>query len=184
MLPPAAMEVGIELLWEDKLANPQWPHVFCVPCLMTHMWRRDLGKSADVLFLVPAGIPFWGADQFEPLIVAIVFPLAHVRNYTGPWAIKGTDMGLHYKHALGEGFKQPTERAGSGPGGGSDEGRRTGGDAGDPGQLHVLDGPLPGVFNDPEAGSWALLHELLAQAGKFPPVQSCLVQEVLPRVNK
>ena len=24
MLPPAAMEVAIELLWEDKLAHPQW----------------------------------------------------------------------------------------------------------------------------------------------------------------
>jgi hypothetical protein len=37
MLPPAAVEVVIELLWEDKLAHPQWPHVFCVPCLMTHI---------------------------------------------------------------------------------------------------------------------------------------------------
>ena len=41
MLPPMAMEVAIELLWEDKLAHPQWPHVFVVPCFMTHMWRRD-----------------------------------------------------------------------------------------------------------------------------------------------
>ena len=33
MLPPAAMEVAIKLLWEDKLAHPQWPHVFVVPVL-------------------------------------------------------------------------------------------------------------------------------------------------------
>jgi len=57
MLPPAAMEVAIEL-WEDKLAYPQWPHVFAVPCFMTHMWRRDLGKNANILFTVPAGVPF------------------------------------------------------------------------------------------------------------------------------
>ena len=33
MLPPAAMEVAIELLWEDKLAHPQWPHVLWYPIL-------------------------------------------------------------------------------------------------------------------------------------------------------
>ena len=103
--PPAAMEVAIELLWEDKLAHPQWPHVFVVPCFMTHMWRRDLGKSADILFTVPVGVPFWGALQFEPLIVAIIFPLSHVSSYTGPWAVKGTDLGEHYQRALQEGFK-------------------------------------------------------------------------------
>jgi len=63
MFPPMAMEVAIELLWEDKLAHPQWPHVFVVPPFMTHMWRRDLGKSADILFTVPAGVQFWGASQ-------------------------------------------------------------------------------------------------------------------------
>jgi hypothetical protein len=61
MLPPAAMEVAIELLWEDKLAHPQWPHVFVIPRFMTHLWRRNLGKSADILFTVPVGVPFWGS---------------------------------------------------------------------------------------------------------------------------
>jgi hypothetical protein len=44
MLSAAAVEVAIELLWEDKLAHPQWPHVFAVPCFMTHIWRRDWGR--------------------------------------------------------------------------------------------------------------------------------------------
>ena len=95
MLPPTAMEVVIELLWEDKLAHSQWPHVFVVLCFMTHMWRRDLGKNADILFNVPAGVPFWVGTQFEPQIVAIVFPLANVSGYTGLWAIKGADMGSY-----------------------------------------------------------------------------------------
>ena len=51
MLPPAAMEVAIELLWEDKLAHPQWPHVFVVPHFMTHLWRRNLRKTAE--FFLP-----------------------------------------------------------------------------------------------------------------------------------
>ncbi len=93
ILPPTAMEVAIKLLWEDKLAYPQWPHVFVVPCFVTYIWRRDLGKNADILFTVPAGVPFWGGSQFEPLIVAIVFPLAHVSNYTGPWAVRGGTWG-------------------------------------------------------------------------------------------
>jgi hypothetical protein len=105
MPPPAAMEVAIELLWEDKLAHPQWPHVFVVPLFMMHMWRRDLGKNADILFTVLAGTPFGGGSQFEPLIVTLVFSLAHVSDYTGPWAVKGMDMGSHYEHMLKEGFK-------------------------------------------------------------------------------
>jgi hypothetical protein len=37
MLPPSAMEVVLELLCEDCLAHPQWPHVFVIPRLMTHL---------------------------------------------------------------------------------------------------------------------------------------------------
>jgi hypothetical protein len=192
MLPPAAMEVAIELLWEDKLAHPQWSHVFVVPRLMTHMWRRDLGKNADILFTVPTGDPFWGGPQFKPPIVAIIFPLAHVSHHTGPSTVKGTDMGGYYEHALKEGFKHPPKGPGmwrphSGrhstrdPRGASSPHSPGGGD---PGQLHVLDRPLPGVFEDPEAGSRTLLRELLASAGKLPPVQKCLVRQMLPGVPK
>jgi len=45
MMPPAAMEVVLELLSEDRLAHPRWPHVFVVPRLMTHLWRKDLMKT-------------------------------------------------------------------------------------------------------------------------------------------
>ena len=146
-----------------------------------------MGKNADILFTVPAGVPFWGENQFEPLIVAIIFPLAHVSGYTGPWAVKGTDMGTYYEHALGEGFKRPQK--GSEPRKAHPRGTRGASSPptfgrGDPGQLHVMDRPLPGVFNDPEEGSRTLLRELLASAGRLPPVQKCLVRQVLPRVTK
>jgi hypothetical protein len=62
---------------------------------------------------MPVGVSFWGGLQFEPLIVTIVFPLAYVSNYTCPWAMKGTDMGLYYKHMIKEGFKQPPKRVGA-----------------------------------------------------------------------
>ena len=194
MLPPAAMEVAIELLWEDKLAHPQWPHVFVVPRFMTYLWRRNLGKMADVLFTVPAGVPFCESSQFEPLIVTIVFPLAHVSSYTGPWTVKGTDMGLYYKQALAAGFSKPTVGPPTktprleGPRGGGVfpalEPTGGGGDTGLTGQLHDVDGPLPGVFDDPEAESQAPLRELLASTGKLPPVWKCLVRKVLLGVKK
>ncbi len=157
-----------------------------------HMWRQDLGKSANILFTVPAKVPFGGGLQFEPLIVALVFPLAQVSDYTGPCAIKGMDMGFYYKHMLKEGFKQAPK--GQGAGGTNPRGHcrqdsrgvsapppSTGGD---PGQLHVLDRSLSGVFNDPEVGSWALLRKLLASAGQLPPMQKCLMRQMLPGVTK
>jgi hypothetical protein len=64
MPPPAVMEVALELLCEDSLAHPQWPHVFVVPRLMTHFWRKDLMKDADVFFTVPANVLFWTSSQF------------------------------------------------------------------------------------------------------------------------
>jgi hypothetical protein len=53
-----------------------------------------------------------------------------------------------------------------------------------PRQLHVMEGPLFGVFSDPEGGSRALLRKLLASAGRLPPVRECLVRRVLQGVPK
>jgi hypothetical protein len=160
MLPPSAMEVALELLCEDRLAHPQWPHVFVVPRLMTHMWRKDLMKNADLLFTVPAQVPFWTAGQFEPLIVAIVLPLMHVPRYTGPWLVRGTDEGERAEQALRRGFKG-------------------GGETHDTGELHELDGNMCEVWEDAERGSRIVLQQFLAWASNFPPVQKCLVRGVL-----
>ena len=46
MSPPAAMETVMELFNEDRIAHSQNPHVFVVPRLMTHLWRKKLGKDA------------------------------------------------------------------------------------------------------------------------------------------
>jgi hypothetical protein len=151
-----------------------------------------LGKNADILFTVPSRVPFWGVSQIKPLIVAIVFPLAHVSNYTGLWAVRGADMGQYYKQTLEEGFKRPPRAPGKGrPHSGGHSKRDSTGvsgshppGGGEPGQLHALDRSLPGVFDDPEAGSWTLLRELLASAGKLLPMQKCLVWQVLPVIPK
>ncbi len=67
---------------------------------MTHLWRKDLMKNADLLFTVPAQVPFWTARQFEPLIVAIVLPLMYVPSYTGPWLVRGANEGEQAEQAL------------------------------------------------------------------------------------
>jgi hypothetical protein len=138
MMPPAAMEVVLELLCEDRLAHPQWPHVFVVPRLMTHLWRKDLMKNADLLFTVPAQVPFWTSGQFEPLIVAVILPLSHVPRYTGPWVVKGTDEGERAALTLRQGFKT--------------------GEQDDAGEFHELDGFLREVWKDPESGSRFVLQ--------------------------
>jgi hypothetical protein len=156
LLAPAVMETALDLFSDDRLAHPHWPHVFVIPRLMTHMWRKVLGKDADVLFTVPARVSFWATGQFEPLIVAIVFPFAHIPRYTGPWLVRGTDEGTRYEGALIDGFKGNDAR-----------------------ELHDLDGSLQRVWKDAASGSRVVLQQLLAWAGAFPPEQKCLVRAVL-----
>ena len=157
MLPPSAMEVALELLCKDCLvAHPQWPHVFVVPRLMMHLWRKDLMKYADLLFTIPAQVLFWTARQFEPLIIAIVLPLMHVPSYTGPWLVWGTNEGEQAEQALQRGFKGK-------------------------GETHdaELDGNMCEVWEDAESGSRLVLQQFLAWVSNFPPVQKCLVRVVL-----
>lgn len=120
-----------------------------------------MGEDADVLFTVPCGMSFWASGQFEPLIVAIVFPLTHVPSYTGPWLVKGTDKGACFKWALDDGFKRVVT-----------------------GELHGMDGIMQCMWKDATRGSRAVLQQLLTWAGRLPPVQKCMVQRVLPRGTK
>jgi hypothetical protein len=155
--------------------------------------EKGLGKECRYFVHCASRGTLLGGTQFEPLIVAIVFPLSHVSDHTGLWAIKGMTMGLYLERALKEGFKQMPQglraRGRQVPGGAASStafppplwGGRV---PGNTGKLHVLDGPMPGVFDNPEAGSWSLLQELHASAGKLPPVHECLVQHLLPVIAK
>ena len=113
------------------------------------------------LVVVAPSVNFWASSQFEPLIVAIIFPLAHIPRYTGPWLVKGTDEGAQYERTLIDGFKRN-----------------------DTGKLHELDGSLQHVWEDAASGSRVVLQQLLAWAGGFPPVQNSLVRAMLPRGRK
>ena len=72
--PPAATETVVKVFNKDRLAQPHTPHVFAIHRLMTHLWRRQLSKDADVLFTINVGKSFWPSSMHEPLIVLIVSP--------------------------------------------------------------------------------------------------------------
>ena len=83
------MEAVVGLFNEDSLAHPHIPHVFSIPCLMTHLWIKKLSKYVDVLFTVNVGPSFWPCSMHEPLIVLIVLTLDRVSKYRGPCVIQG-----------------------------------------------------------------------------------------------
>ena len=88
----AGMGVALECLAEARHKRPHVAHIIMAPWLMTHMWRKQIGKDADLLFTVPVGVPFWGKHQHEPLIVCLLLPVVKRRNWRGPWIIRGSSF--------------------------------------------------------------------------------------------
>ena len=78
------METVVELFNDYRLAYPHIPHVFAIPILMTHIWKKQVYKDVDVLITLNVGVSFYPCSMHEPLIVLIFLPLAHVSNYRGP----------------------------------------------------------------------------------------------------
>ena len=162
--PPAAMETVVELFNEDRLVHPHIPHVFAIPSLMTHLWRKTLSKDADVLFSIKPGAPFWPRTMHEPLILIIVLPLSHAPNYLGPWSIRRTGEAEVLERELEARFKDPTIH-----------GSR---------KFYDLAGSLLGMRDPKERWSRTLLFEFLNQQRSFPPVSRSLVRKMLPQASK
>ncbi len=158
--PPAAMETVMELFAEDHLVNPHLAHVFVVPRLMTHLWRKHLFKDADLNFYVQAGAPFWPRSMHEPLTVVLVFPLAHVQNYRGPWTIKGKLSTEAFAKQLDVEYKRL-----------SSCGRK---------EFLDLEEPMPNLREDAHRWTWNLLRQFLHEQRNFPPVRSGILRGVLP----
>ena len=162
MPPPAAMETVMEVFNEDRLAHPWNPHVFVVPRLMTHLWRKNLGKDMDVLFTVQVGEHFWGRAQHEPLIVAVALPLVHVDRHRGPWLARSMPEAKALVRELDLGFKFFKDPRHPG--------------------LHELDRSLCRVWKDATRRSGRILQKFLRWARGFPPVHECLVRGLLQGV--
>jgi hypothetical protein len=85
--PPAAAETALEQLRQALIKRQNSTHVFVCPRLLTGEWMRQLYKCADFLVLLPAGAQSaWPLDMYEPLTIAVVFPMLRVK----PWKRAGT----------------------------------------------------------------------------------------------
>ena len=49
-------------------------------------------KEADIFFTIPVGIPFWGLEKHEPLIVALFLRIVSHREWRGLWNIRGVQL--------------------------------------------------------------------------------------------
>ena len=116
------------------------------------------------MFTVTPGEHFWGKPQHEPLIVAVVLPLAHGNDYRYPWLIKGSDESQSLTRELSAGFKYSRYRRPQG--------------------LFDVEGPLCGLWQDADGTIRTLMREFLRWARTFPPVQECLVRGLLQRESR
>jgi len=150
------MATVVELFNDDRLAHPEILHVFCVPRMMTHMWRKALSKDADLTFKVEAGASCWPKGMLEPLIVLVVLPLHFVPHYRGPWVMRGGECAVGCKTALDSAFRAPARDG--------------------PEELHDVGSPVRGVPGAGEGLSRDLLQKFLEEAQAFPSVSGHLVR--------
>ena len=135
-------------------------HMFAIPRLMNHIWRRQLSKYAEVLFNINVGPYCWTRSMHEPIIVLMCLPLAHVSNYRGPWVLQEISRALEVQNHLEDGFKHP-------------ELHRSG-------KFNDLEEPVHGVREPKEEWSRALLFKFIEAQNTFPPLLCGLVRRILP----
>ena len=58
--PPCLAKIAVDELCEAKHTLPGSSHVFICPAVMTGYWRKTLGKIADTMFTLTAGLVVWG----------------------------------------------------------------------------------------------------------------------------
>ena len=72
--PPAVATIATEELRQARQKRQLSAHVVVVPRLMWVEWWKQILKSADLIFDVPAGCKIWEKNMHEPLIFALYFP--------------------------------------------------------------------------------------------------------------
>ena len=53
------MKIIMEAFNEERIAHPRQAHIFAVPRLIAHFWRKHMGKVADVVMTITTGNHFW-----------------------------------------------------------------------------------------------------------------------------
>ena len=68
-------QIFLKLIMDSKLKMPYPSHVMIVPRLMAYMYRKQLGKEADLLITLPVGLYFWKMENHESLILDFLLPV-------------------------------------------------------------------------------------------------------------
>ena len=105
--PPTLAETALEQLRQARHKRQTSTHIFVCPRLMEPYWSRHLTRSADFVFVVPAGSSFWKQEMHEPLIVGIYLPFLSF----SPWQWKGQPALLGLDRELRKVWKED-QRAG------------------------------------------------------------------------
>ena len=105
--PPSLAEPALEQLRQARHKRQASSHIFVCPRLMEPYWSRHLTRSADFVFVVPAGSDFWESDMHEPLIIGIYLPFLSF----SPWQWKGEPALLGLDRELRKVWKED-QRAG------------------------------------------------------------------------
>ena len=99
--PPAAARIATEELRQARQKRQLSAHVVVVPRLMWVEWRKQIFKSADLIFDVPAGCEIWEASMHEPLIFALYFPYLS----RSPWELRKSPLLVALERRLRQVFK-------------------------------------------------------------------------------
>ena len=91
-IPPAAGASAVEQLCSHIHGRPESTHIFVIPRLCTNLWRKQLRKACDALFVIQPKFEFWGESCHEPLLIGIYFPLLPHDTRFRPWNLKGTKL--------------------------------------------------------------------------------------------
>ena len=94
--PPGAALACLQQLRKARLKRTNSSHIFVCPRLMEPHWRKQVHKSADVVFEIPACAEFWPFHMHEPLILALYFPFLSHR----PWQLRGTPTMLELEKRM------------------------------------------------------------------------------------
>ena len=96
--PPAAADVALEQLRITRVKRRNSAHVVAIPKLFTHLWRKQLHKTCDLVVEVPPGSEGWSESMYEPLMLGFVFPFLPHR----PWILQGAPK----MHQMGRNMRQ------------------------------------------------------------------------------
>ena len=100
MTAPEATETALELMMDYNLKMLYTSHVMILPWFITYIWRKLLGKEADILITLPVGISFWNLAHHEHLILACLFTVDKRRYWIGTLRNKGSKLIRRYQYIL------------------------------------------------------------------------------------